>query len=141
MSRESIVTEADGFFAGTDAKMVYEIFKQGAPLDSDGVPTQCEDVSAFAMKWSLRLATPVVPPYREQGTEVLTKATGSGITVTGTYNLTRSVNTQRVEVAIADTDTDALAGGNYVDALKRTDAGLESVLSYGTVKLLVAPAR
>lgn len=38
-------------------------------------------------------------------------------------------------VAIADTDTDALAEGIYHGALKRTDDGAEVVVAYGTITL------
>jgi hypothetical protein len=39
------------------------------------------------------------------------------------------------EVTIADIDTDALATGNYVWDVKRTDAGQEAVLAYGQLNL------
>lgn len=142
MARESLVTVDDGFFVGTDAILSYEIFREGSPVDANGVPTEMQDAAGMALKWSLRVALGgVTPPYRSQGTEVLTKTSGSGIALTGTFNVNRTVNTQRVEVAIADTDTDTFTAGRYVDSLKRTDSGAETILSYGTVELLMPTVR
>jgi hypothetical protein len=45
------------------------------------------------------------------------------------------VNTQVATVIIADTDTDDLPTGNYYYEVKRTDAGLESIIVQGTVPL------
>ena len=58
-----------------------------------------------------------------------TKATGgAGITITDGA-------AGEFEVTIADIDTDALATGNYVWDVKRTDAGQEVVLAYGQLSL------
>jgi hypothetical protein len=73
-----------------------------------------------------------------RGETLLTKTTGAGVTVTGIYHVDRSLNTQRVVVTLEDTDTELLEGGNFAHALKRTDAGLETVLGYGTVAVMVA---
>ena len=136
MSYESSITASDHFFAGEDKTLVYEIFATGST-------TTMENVATFAMRWELRKATLGKDPYRAQGASVLSKTSAAlgGITVTGVYNAVRATNTQRVVVAIDDVDTEALAGGRYVCALKRTDAGLEAVLSHGVVELLVAAAR
>ena len=55
-------------------------------------------------------------------------------------NVDRATNTQRVIVAIADTDTAALAAGIYKHALKRTDEGSETILSFGDLVLQKAAA-
>jgi hypothetical protein len=133
MSYESNIAASDLLFAGEDKTLSYEVFAaEGETM---------EDVSSFTLQWELRPITVGKAPYRSQGETVVTKTTGDGITITGTYNADRATNTQRVIVMIADTDTEALAGGRYVCALKRMDAGLEAVLSHGTVELLVAPVR
>lgn len=69
---------------------------------------------------------------------LLTKS-GSSVTVSGTYNADRSVNTQRVNVSIAANDTRVIPGWTidnnlvYWHELKRTD--VETVVSQGTVHL------
>jgi len=134
MSYESSIEATDHFFAGEDKTLSYEVFAE------DGVAM--ENVAAFAMEWTLRKSLTSKQPYRAQGSVVVTKETGgSGITVTGAYDSVRASNTQRVIVTIADTDTENLAGGRYVCSLKRTDAGIEAVLSHGVVEVLVSPVR
>jgi len=133
MSYESKIEASDNFFAGEDRTLSYEI------LADDG--TSMEDVSTFTLEWTLRKDVAAKHPYRVQGSVVLTKTSALGISVTGTYDSVRATNTQRVIVTIADTDTEAFAGGRYVAALKRMDAGLESVLSHGVVEVLVSPVR
>jgi hypothetical protein len=73
--------------------------------------------------------------YNDADPIVVSKTTVSGITVTGSYNSVRASNTQRVVVAIEDTDTASLKAGDYVYTLKRTDAGSETTLAFGTVTL------
>jgi hypothetical protein len=133
MSYESTIEETDHFFTGEDKTLSFEIFS------SDGV--SMEDVSGWALEWVLRKTVTGKAPYKAQGAAVVTKTTASGITITGTWDSVRATNTQRVEVSIADTDTESLAGGRYVQSLKRTDADNEAVLSHGTVEVLVPAAR
>lgn len=137
MSYQSNVTSADMLFAGEDKTLSYEVFSDEDSLDV------MEDVSAWTMQWELRPIVIGKHPYRTQGETVFLKTTaeGGGITITGIYNPARALNTQRVIVAIADTDTLAVAGGRYVCALKRMNDGVEAVLSHGTVELLVASVR
>lgn len=128
MSYESNIPASAHLFAGEDKVLSYEVFA------ADGVTM--ENVAAFSLRWELRRCTPAA-------TSVITKTTGNGdgITITGTYNSNRATNTQRVLVALTDTDTESLTAGRYNCALKRMDAGLEAVLSHGTVELLVAAVR
>ena len=74
--------------------------------------------------WTLAFA--VATAYG--ATPLFTKTTVSGITIS---NGAGGV----FDVAIADTDTDALASGGYVWEAKRTDAGQETVLAYGDLEL------
>ena len=133
MSYESNIAGTDHFFAGEDKVLSYEVFAAGST-------TTMEDVAAFSLRWELRR-------WGASGASVLVKTTSivapnpGGITITGTFNASRAVNTQRVIVTIADTDTDTLTAGRYNMALKRLDAGLEAVLSHGTVEVLVAAVR
>lgn len=122
MSYESNIEASDNFFAGEDKTLSYEVFAAGST-------TLMENVSGFSLQWTM-----------VQGATTLTKTTATGgITITGTYNSDRATNTQRVLVALTDTDTEGLSGGRYVCALKRLDAGAEAILSHGTV-ILKEPA-
>jgi hypothetical protein len=124
---ESNVTGEDQFFAGEDKILSYEIFAAGST-------TLMENVSSFDLRWELRRWGP-------NGASVVVKTSGNGIAVAGVYNADRALNTQRVVVSLADTDTDALAAGRYACALKRMDDGLEAILSHGQVDLLVSAVR
>ena len=131
MGMKSAITSDHALFTGTDRTLAFEIF---AP---DGVAM--EDVVGQAFRWSMRKAVSRVEPFRTRHeTELCVRTTGDGITITGVYNSSRALNTQRVTVSIRDTDTESLAGGQYEHALKRTDPDNEDIKSYGTVELLVA---
>jgi hypothetical protein len=134
MALESNVDVGD-IFAGEDKVMRFEVFAAGADPSDPHAAMQNAAGWTFAYTWRKRVRG--VPPHRTNGPEVLSKP-NAAITVTGVFNADRALNTQRVEVALADTDTADLAGGDYVDALKRMDDGFETVLSYGVVPLLVA---
>lgn len=123
MSYESNIVTSDHLFAGEDKTLSYEVFAAGST-------TTMENVTGFTLQWTLK-----------RGEVTLTKTTTSGITITGVYDSARATNTQRVVVAIADTDTENFTAGRYSMALKRLDAGLEAVLSHGTVDLQVAAIR
>ena len=123
MSYESNIEKTDHFFAGEDKTLSYEIFAAGST-------TLMENVSGWSLQWTMN-----------QNAANVTKTTSTGITITGVYNSTRAVNTQRVIVTLTDSDTELLTGGRYQISLKRIDAGLEAVLSHGTVDLQVASIR
>jgi hypothetical protein len=64
---------------------------------------------------------------------LVTKTVGSGITISGSFDEDPDTNTQVATVTIADTDTDSLNTGVYRYELKRTDAGSEARVSFGTI--------
>lgn len=51
--------------------------------------------------------------------------------LTGTYNATRSVNTQRAEATVTDDDMNLFRAKTYRYSWKRMDAGAETVLARG----------
>jgi hypothetical protein len=108
------------YFIGTDHQFVYEI------LDDD--ESAAIDVTSWALSWMWKRRASD-PDERA----VLTKTSGSGIAVAGTYNADPDVNLQRATVTVEDTDTLTVAAGLYVFELKRTDAGFETVLAYGAL--------
>lgn len=100
------------------------------------------DVSGFTFEWILRTSD------KATGDPLLEKTSGAGISIVGTYHADPDVNTQRVRVQLDDTDTATadgssvtLAAGNYRYALKRTDAGSETIYARGKFKLSEATAR
>lgn len=127
MAMKQDITAADLWFAGEDKQLEFEI------LQSDGVTPQ--DVTGWALEWTVRKYPWNADPPSVQKT---TAATPGGIAITGTYNSVRGSNTQRVVVTVADTDTETLSPLTYAHALKRVDAGSETVLAYGDFELLSA---
>lgn len=110
-------------FIGTDYSYSFAV------LNAD--ETEAEDVSTWALSWMLKTDANLADSAAS-----LTKTTVSGIAISGVYNATPASNTQRAVVTIADTDTTSLIAGNYAWELKRTDAGSETVLAYGTITLI-----
>lgn len=121
MPFEAPVTRDDRVFLGEDRKIKFAIY-------ADTTQTTIQDVSGWALSWKL-------VSKAGDATALLTKTTSGGIAITGVFNASPSVNTQRIEVTIDDVDTDALTPGTKWHELKRTDAGLESVLAFGTFYL------
>lgn len=139
------------FFQGEDMPIEFEILEDvvldTATPDEAGNPTIVSgtpvDVSAWSLVWILRSS-------QKAAAALLTKTSGSGIAITGTYDADRSTNTQRVIVTLDDLDTyddtdpDAvveLAPRVYAYSLKRTDAGSETVLVWGNLPLGKVTAR
>jgi hypothetical protein len=124
------ITRADQVFIDTDRILRYKAFK-GNPTAAQIAANEAvpENVTGWTLLWVLSAVG---------GAPLVSKTTGSGISITGIYNADPLQNTQRIEVLLEDTDTLALAGGTYVYKLKRTDAGEETVLAFGTFELLEA---
>jgi hypothetical protein len=124
MATEANITSDDEWFIGEDKLLVF-----GPVLDANGAGV---DISGWALSWKLKreLSDADVDAVRS-------KTTGSGaINVIGTYDATLANNTQRIRVTVLDTDTDDVRERLYYHELKRTDAGLETVLTFGTARLL-----
>jgi len=121
MARQQNLGESAEWFVGEDKTLPFEIY-------SDDEAT-IQNVTGFAMHWVLRTR-------KDDDAILLDKSTGEAtITISGSYNADPDTNTQRVNVIIADTDTEHFQPGRYYHTLKRTDAGLATVLSYGDVHL------
>jgi hypothetical protein len=141
VARQSDITVAHGLFAGTDKGIRYEIF---APGTSATPPANAamQNVENWGLEWVMRKLKTGVDPLVDQGAVLLTKSTGgNGITIVGVFNAARNLNQQRVVVALSDEETELFKGGNYYCSLKRTDDGLEDVLSHGYVWISRAPTR
>lgn len=121
MARQQNLGDSAEWFVGEDKTLPFEIYSEDEAT--------IVDVAAFAMRWVLR-------KRKDDDAILLDKSTGgSTITITGSYDADPDVNTQRVNIIIADTDTEFFQPGRYYHTLKRTDAGLATVLSYGDVHL------
>lgn len=118
MSKETNVE----LFLGVDHQFEFTILNAGE--------TAAIDVATWTLSWMLKRRW-----SDADAAKLLQKTSGSGITITGTFNATPGTNTQRVVVTIADEDTDALAQGKRYYELKRTDAGFETILAYGALTL------
>lgn len=116
---------SDSIFLGTDFQRVFEI--------RDDDETAAIDISGWAISW-------MVKRFKDQADNValLTKTTTGGhITIGGSFNADPTVNTQRATLSVLDTDTDtAINDGMYWWELKRTDAGFETVLAYGSFECI-----
>jgi hypothetical protein len=135
------ITAADKVYFDTDNILRFTIY-QGEPTteqiaNGEAVP---EDVATYAISWTLRKKVDSLDP------PLIYKSVGNGITVTGIYNPDPDLNTQRVLVALADTDTYdpdgsppvVIRAGNYAHGLKRIDDGSEKILTEGRFQLLRA---
>ena len=137
-----IADEAKYIFLGEDVSVKFQIGNDDATLDTiDAGTATMVDVSGWAMTFIVRTSDTTL------NAALITKTTGSGITIAGSFNATASVNTQRVVVSIEDTDIPAYDGSTglrpktYRYSLKRTDAGSEKILAFGNFVLSEATAR
>jgi len=141
-------TKVNDIIIGDDLSFKYEIFQDDLVATFDAttgrdtyVSGTPEDVATWSFRWELRVKDTAT------GVPMLSYTLGSGITITGTYNASHAANTQRVVVAIADTETYSDAGAvlippkTYTYSLKRDDPGSEKTLVYGKFVLQEKPAR
>lgn len=117
MAVESPVEEADNWFTGEDKILQFTVEAQN-PLKL--VPPPIADITGWQFEWTF---------YRRRSTEALiTKVSAAGVTiVNGPAGL--------VNVIIDAANTRTLPAGSYNFVLRRTDPGMEQVLSYGGVVL------
>ena len=111
-----------GLFMGTDKKYEFPVLNEAE--------TAAIDVSSWSFSFMVKTSK-----EDADAAAILTKATGSGIAVSGVYNADPNTNLQRVVVTIQDTDTDGATPGTRYWELKRTNDGVETVLAFGEMKL------
>lgn len=140
MALEFNIALSDYFFLGEDKLLSFTIYQAGTTLAQIAAGTAVpEDVTNYGLRWDLRVNV-------GDAAAVISKSTADAtITITGAYNASQSLNTQRVVVTLLDTDTDDLRTlyphtDTYRHALKRVDSGSETILSFGTVALQQAAA-
>lgn len=104
------------YWLGTDKQysfVIYANLQFSTALDVSGFTTE------FMVKRKLS----------DEDNAALVSSSGS---VTGTFDPDPNVNTQLINVSIADTDTDDITPGLAYWELKRTDPGVEEVLAFGS---------
>lgn len=144
MAIELNVTTSDKFFLGEDKVIDLTIFGQ------DGVTPI--DLAAMPLEWSLKKKD------KDPDPGIVAKAitaggVSTGITIIGVFNVIPATNTQKLRITFASADTDPdvtsvlptpytlKAGVAYRHSVKRTDAGNEAILTYGSITFLQATER
>lgn len=111
---------ANAFYQGEDKILVI-----GPVVDENGAGV---DVSGWGLSYVLQKS-------EKSATPLLHKVTSGDITITGTFSAVLASNTQRIEIAFFDEETNEFSARDYYHELKRTDVGLETVLMSGTFTL------
>jgi len=118
MAERAPITGDHEWFTNTDHVLEFTIYQEG------GVTPQ--NISGWEMSWFLKRGE-----ADSDAAALLAKTTAGSPSDVSIV----SGATGRVDVLITDADTLAIPGGHYFHELKRTDAGQESVLSYGAARL------
>jgi len=151
MALQQDITADQRIFLGEDKYLEFPVYDQTNLTDEElraqiaaGTATPI-DVSGWGLLWVLRKKDKSDDPA------LIEKSTGSpaDITVIGTWDANQGTNTQRVRVALYDTDSYDPTGsppvilrkGTYRHSLKRMDDGSESVLNFGKFVFLQSTTR
>ena len=122
MALEQNITLDDHWFKGADQQFRFTI------VDSSG---NAQTMTGWALEWVLRRLSP------SSSTAVLTKNTSGGTIVISSGSGTDD----RATVTVTDDDTLNIPAGTYHYAIRRTDAGNEQVLAFGTAELQAVATR
>jgi hypothetical protein len=117
-------SDAERIFIDTDWTKDFKV----ADIDADATGATAKNIAGWTIVFDIR---------RKDNTDaVLLTKTAS---ITGTFNVTLATSTQVARITVADTDvTTAIFGtngGTFRYSLKRTDAGVESILAYGAIAI------
>lgn len=108
------------YFLGTDKAFDFTVYTSSAK-------TTIREVTGYATNFMVK--------RRLSDTDASALISIDG-TVTGVFNASPDVNTQKITVVLVDTDTDTgIPPCGAFWELKRTDPGFEDVLAYGTIEL------
>lgn len=109
------------YYIGSDRQFSYHVKNQAL--------TTSVDITGWTLSWMVkRFASDA------DVSALVTKTTVSGITISGTFNASITVNAQRAVVTITDSDTTALYPGLFSYELKRMDDGFEVPLATGLIE-------
>lgn len=112
--RFDISADAD-FFIGTDQPIEIDVTQS-----DESTP---QTMTGWALTWELKDSP--------SSSAHISKTVGVGISIGN-----GSGTDDRVTITVTDTDTEPLEAGLYYHQLRRTDAGSERILSFGTVALM-----
>jgi hypothetical protein len=120
MAFDDVVETALEYWLGTDKNFEFTVYTSSAQ-------TVIREVTGYTTSFMVK--------KQPDDSDASALITASG-TVSGTFNSAPGTNTQKITVTIADdtTDTEIPPGVAYW-SLKRTDAGSERVLAFGTINL------
>lgn len=139
------ITAEDKVFFDTDQPVVFTIYAGNPTAAQVAAGTAVPlDVAGFTLAFVVRKKPDSAVALIEKTNE----GSPSDISITGTYNVSPLINTQRIEVLLHDYDTYdpsaspavEIKAGNYHYALKRIDANAEKILTWGRFRLLRAAA-
>lgn len=115
-------TSTDRIFLDTDFVRDFHC----KDIDTDSTGATAKNITGWAITLDIRTSA--------HAASALLSATCS---ITGTFNSVAASNTQRARWTCADTDITTTIfgrkGGTFYYSLKRTDAGSETILQYGTI--------
>jgi len=120
MNFDGIIETALQYWLGSDKALEFTVYTTAAK-------TAIRDATGYTTSFKVK--------RNVEDTDLAALITASG-TVSGTFNASPTVNTQKITVTLVDTDSDTeIAPGLAYWELKRTDAGLEAPLAFGTINL------
>lgn len=119
MANEATIGGSGQLFVGEDKTFVLEL------LDSSDAPVNMTG-------WTIIF----VVSARDAGTPLF-NITAS---VTGSFNASRVLNSQRASAALTSAQMDTLKAKTYRHSWKRTDSGVETILAYGDFEVEKATA-
>ena len=118
MANRVMIGGGGALFVGEDKTISVEV------LDADDIPV---NITGWGVALSVK--------SEEADAVAVLSATAS---ITGTYNATRAVNTQRAAFTLTDTQTAAVVAGLYRYSVKRTDDGSETIVAFGPFEVELA---
>ena len=122
MANKVRVGGAGSLFIGEDKTFVLEV------IDADSLPV---DITGWTVLLDVRVSS-------SAPTALISKTPAA---ITGTYNATRALNTQRASWEVSDDEMNAItAAGTLQYSMKRTDPGHATVLAYHEFKVEKATA-
>ena len=121
MAIEFNITATSEFFLGEDKEIAWQIF---GPDDATPI-----DITGWPLIFTLSKT--------DKSAALITKAPGSGLSISGSFNSDPGVNAQRVVVVFSPSDTSVLkANFEYRYRVRRTDSGSIGVLAFGSIVFL-----
>ena len=117
---------------GFQSKLFYDIGTDRPTYDFTVYTSSDQDAITDITGWTLSFLVKRRPTDADVDA-LVTKTTAAGIVISGVFNASPAINTQKATVTMVDTETDAIAAATYYWELKRMDAGSEQRIGYGRI--------